>query len=88
MPSWRSSRFAALAAIAFVAADEAGGNGFIAAFVGGGAAGVAAGPVTARALDLAEEDGEALDLAFFFLFGIFVTHVLGEAGWQVAADAG
>jgi NhaP-type Na+/H+ or K+/H+ antiporter len=64
-----------------------GGNGFIAAFVGGGAAGMAAGPVTVRALDFAEEDGELLNLAVFFIFGVFASHALGDAGWQVVAYA-
>ena len=87
VPLFEKLALAALAVIVFVVADEAGGNGFIAAFVGGGAAGMAAGPVTARALDLAEEDGEALNLAVFFLFGMFATHALGGASWQVVAYA-
>ena len=53
VPLFEKLAFAGLAVITFVVADEVGGNGFIAAFVGGGAAGMAAGPVTARALDFA-----------------------------------
>ena len=87
VPLFEKLAFAALAVITFVAADEVGGNGFIAAFVGGGAAGMAAGPVTARALDFAEEDGELLNLAVFFIFGVFASHALGDAGWQVVAYA-
>ena len=67
VPLFEKLALAALAVILFVAADEVGGNGFIAAFVGGGAAGAAAGPVAVRALDLAEEDGELLNLAIFFI---------------------
>ena len=87
VPLFEKLAFASLAVITFVAADEVGGNGFIAAFVGGGAAGMAAGSVTARALDFAEEDGEMLNLAVFFIFGVFASHALGDAGWQVVAYA-
>jgi NhaP-type Na+/H+ or K+/H+ antiporter len=87
MPLFEKLAFAALAVITFVAADEVGGNGFIAAFVGGGAAGMAAGAVTTRALDFAEEDGELLNLAVFFIFGVFASHALGDVGWQDVAYA-
>jgi NhaP-type Na+/H+ or K+/H+ antiporter len=87
VPLFEKLAFAAIAVIAFVAADELGGNGFIAAFVGGGAAGVAAGPVTVRALDFAEEDGELLNLAVFFIFGVFAFHALGDATWEIVAYA-
>ena len=87
VPVFEQLALAALALIAFVAADEVGGNGFIAAFVGGGAAGMAAGPVTARVLDFAEEEGELLNLAVFFLFGVFAAEVLGDVTWQVVAYA-
>ena len=87
VPLFEKLALAALAVILFVAADEVGGNGFIAAFVGGGAAGAAAGPVTVRALDLAEEDGELLNLAIFFMFGIFASHALGDANGQIVAYA-
>ncbi len=87
VPLFEKLAFAALAVMTFVAADEVGGNGFIAAFVGGGAAGMAAGPVTARALDLADEDGELLNLAVFFIFGVFASRALGDAGWEVVAYA-
>jgi NhaP-type Na+/H+ or K+/H+ antiporter len=87
VPLFEKLALAALAVIAFVAADEMGGNGFIAAFVGGGATRVAAGPVTARALDFAEEDGEVLNLAIFFIFGLFAAHALGDASWQMVAYA-
>ena len=87
VPLFERLAFAALAVMTFVAADEAGGNGFIAAFVGGGAAGMAAGPVTARALELADEDGELLNLAVFFIFGVFASAALGGATWQLVAYA-
>jgi sodium/hydrogen antiporter len=78
---------AALAVIAWFIADEVGGNGFIAAFVGGGAAGMAAGSLRERLLDFAEEEGELLNLAVFFIFGFFAAEVLGDATWQMLAYA-
>jgi NhaP-type Na+/H+ or K+/H+ antiporter len=48
---------------------------------------MAAGSVTARALDFAEEDGELLNLAVFFIFGVFASHTLGDASWQVVTYA-
>jgi NhaP-type Na+/H+ or K+/H+ antiporter len=78
---------AALAIVAWYAAGEAGGNGFIAAFVGGGAAGMAAGSLRERVLDFAEEEGQLLNLAVFFIFGVFAAEALGDATWEMAAYA-
>ena len=76
---------AALAIVAWWAADEIGGNGFIAAFVGGGAAGMAAGDLRERVLDFAEEEGELLNLAVFFIFGVFAAEALGDVTWPMVA---
>jgi sodium/hydrogen antiporter len=78
---------AAVAMIAFVAADKIGGNGFIAAFVAGGAAGLTAGHLRERMLDFAEEEGELLKVAVFFIFGVFAADALGAATWQMVAYA-
>jgi NhaP-type Na+/H+ or K+/H+ antiporter len=78
---------AALAIVAWYAAGEAGGNGFIAAFVGGGAAGMAAGSLRERVLDFAEEEGQLLNLAVFFIFGVFAAEALGDATWQMVVYA-
>jgi NhaP-type Na+/H+ or K+/H+ antiporter len=76
---------AALAVIAWVAADEVGGNGFIAAFVAGGAAGMAAGALRERVLQFTEEEGELLNLAVFFIFGVFAAEALSAATWPMLA---
>jgi sodium/hydrogen antiporter len=76
---------AALAIVAWFVADEIGGNGFIAAFVGGGAAGMAAGSLRERMLDFAEEEGELLNLAVFFIFGCFAADVLGDVTLEMLA---
>jgi len=86
-PTFERLALAALAIIAWYAADEAGGNGFIAAFVGGGAAGIAAASLRERLLDFAEEEGQLLNLAVFFIFGVFASGVLGDVTWQVVAYA-
>ena len=78
---------AALAVIAWYAAGEAGGNGFIAAFVGGAAAGMAAGTLRERLLDFAEEEGELLNLAVFLIFGVFAAEALGDVTWELVAYA-
>jgi sodium/hydrogen antiporter len=79
---------AALAVIAWFVADEAGGNGFIAAFVGGGAAGVVIGPeLRGRVLEFAEEEGEFLNVAVFLLFGVFAWEALGDTTWQIVLYA-
>src|SRR5215207_2458403 len=90
--AWTTTTFerlglAALAIVAWYAADEAGCNGFIAAFVGGGAAGMAAGALRERLLDFAEEEGELLNLAVFLCFGVFAAEALGDATWQMLAYA-
>jgi len=76
---------AAVAVIAWVAADEVGGNGFIAAFVAGGAAGVAVGTLRERLLQFTEEEGEVLNLGVFFIFGAFAADALSAATWPMLA---
>jgi sodium/hydrogen antiporter len=73
--------------VAWHAADEAGGNGFIAAFVGGGAAGAAAGPVRERMLEFTEEEGQLLNLAVFLIFGVFAADALGDATAEMVVYA-
>jgi NhaP-type Na+/H+ or K+/H+ antiporter len=84
-PVYERLALAALAIVAWWAADGAGGNGFIAAFVGGAAAGVAAGGLRERLLEFAEEEGELLNLAVFLIFGLFAAEALGAATWSMLA---
>jgi sodium/hydrogen antiporter len=76
----------ALALLAYAAAVEAGGNGFVAAFAGGlafGAARKAAGDV----LGFASETGELLAIVVWFVFGAIAVPVLDGAPWSVAVFA-
>jgi sodium/hydrogen antiporter len=77
-PEFERLALASLAVTAWVVADEAGGNGFVAAFVGGGAAGVTVGPARDRMLEFAEEDGQLLNLVVFFIFGVFAADALAD----------
>jgi NhaP-type Na+/H+ or K+/H+ antiporter len=78
-PEFERLALAALAVVAWAAADEAGGNGLIAAFVGGGGAGIAVGSLRDRMLGFAEEDGQLLNLMVFFIFGLFAAEALAGA---------
>jgi NhaP-type Na+/H+ or K+/H+ antiporter len=75
----------ALAVIAWVAADEVGGNGFHRRVRGGGAAGMAAGALRDRVLQFTEDEGELLNLAVFFIFGVFAADALSAATWPMFA---
>jgi NhaP-type Na+/H+ or K+/H+ antiporter len=77
----------ALATIAFVAADQLGGNGFIAAFAGGlGAARL--GPVCgARVFEFTAREGRLLSLAIFFVFGVSALGLLDAFSWEIALYA-
>ena len=66
-----SRRFAALALalIAFLVAEEAGGNAFVAAFIGGLVFGATAKEHASEATELTELVGSLLSLALWFVFG-------------------
>jgi sodium/hydrogen antiporter len=75
----------AMAILAWAGADELGGNGFIAAFVGGMAAGRITVSCGERILDFAENEGHLLNLTVFFIFGTAVLEYLDAATWEVVA---
>lgn len=82
-PTFGQISMLALALGAWALAGELGGNGFIAAFAAGLAAGRIAKSHSAKILDFTEEEGQLLNLAVFFLFGISAIGFLEGAGWQV-----
>jgi len=59
-----------LAFIAYLAADQVGGNGFIAAFTAGVAMGNTLKLVNEEVYEFAESEGQLLNLIIFFLFGV------------------
>jgi sodium/hydrogen antiporter len=77
----------AVAVLAFVLADEAGGNGFIAAFTGGLAAGRVGAVSGDRIFEFTEEQGQLLGLAVFFVFGTVAISFLDAADLGVVLYA-
>jgi NhaP-type Na+/H+ or K+/H+ antiporter len=86
-PAFEQLAFAAVAMFAWWAADEVGGNGFIAAFVGGGAAGAVLRAGREHALEFTEEEGELLSFVVWFLFGVFAAGALGATTLEVVVYA-
>ena len=73
-----------LAILAWALADQIGGNGFIAAFVGGLAAGPTVERVGERLIRFTETEGQLLNLSVFFIFGVLVIGVIQPLSWEVA----
>ena len=74
--------FLALALIAWVSAETLGGSGFIAAFVGGLAVAASGRDIGEAALEFAETEGQVLNLAVFFILGLFAATLM--AGFSLA----
>jgi len=72
-----------LALIAYALADTVGGNGFIAAFVGGLVVGPTVERVGERLLRFTEAEGQLLNLSVFFIFGVLVLGLLDALTWQI-----
>ena len=77
----------ALALIAWALADQIGGNGFIAAFVGGLAVGPAVQRVGEQLIRFTEAEGQLLNLSVFFIFGVLAVGLMETLTWQVALYA-
>jgi sodium/hydrogen antiporter len=73
-----------LAIVALALADQVGGNDFIAAFVGGLAAGPTIERVGERLIRFTETEGQLLNLSVFFIFGVLVIRVIQPFSWEVA----
>lgn len=84
---WERFATLALAVIAFVAADQLGGNGFIAAFVGGLAAARLGPSCGDRVFAFTEQEGQLLSLAVFFIFGVSALGFVDEVTWEIALYA-
>ena len=77
----------ALAVLAWALAGWVGGNGFIAAFVGGLVAGRVTAACGEQLLDFTEDEGQLLNLAVFFLFGVSAIGWLEGVAWEVVLYA-
>src|SRR5215216_6769521 len=85
--SFRRLALLALALIAWALADQIGGNGFIAAFVGGLAVGPTVERVGEQLIRFTEAEGQLLNLSVFFIFGVLVIGLIQPLSWQVALYA-
>jgi len=77
----------ALAIVAWALADQIGGNGFIAAFVGGLAVGPTVEHVGERLIRFTEAEGQLLNLSVFFVFGVLVIILIQPLSWEAALYA-
>jgi len=77
----------ALAIIAWALADQIGGNGFIAAFVGGLVVGPTVERVGERVIRFTEAEGQLFSLSVFFIFGVLVLGAIQSLSWEVALYA-
>jgi len=77
----------ALALIAWALADQIGGNGFIAAFVGGLAVGPTVERVGEQLIRFTEAEGQLLNLSVFFIFGVLVIGMIQPLSWRVVLYA-
>jgi NhaP-type Na+/H+ or K+/H+ antiporter len=85
---WMTGTFQQLSMIglaigAWALAEQLGGNGFIAAFVAGLTAGRVTEVCSEKILDFTEDEGQLLNLAVFYVFGISAIGFLDGAGWEV-----
>jgi len=77
-----------LAFIAYLAADLAGGNGFISAFAAGVATGNTLKKVNEEIYEFAESEGQLLNLVVFFIFGaVLVPQVSGRMDMAIIGYA-
>jgi len=85
--SFRRLALLALAIIAWALADQIGGNGFIAAFVGGLLIGPTVQRIGERVMRFTEAEGQLLNLSVFFIFGVLVLGAIEPLSWEVALYA-
>lgn len=71
-PVWVRISVVAVAFLTFLVADQMGGSGFIAAYVGGNVFGRIVDPVDHTSGDLAEDLGTILTMISFLIFGAFI----------------
>ncbi len=87
-PAYRGIAALSLALLAYALSIELGGNGFIAAFVGGLAIGsVLPAREQEQTLDFDAQAGELLSLVVWFLFGTALVTALDATTWRTAAFA-
>jgi NhaP-type Na+/H+ or K+/H+ antiporter len=76
-----------LAIVAWALADQIGGNGFIAAFVGGLVVGPTVKRVGERLIRFTEAEGQLLSLSVFFIFGVLAAGLVQSLSWTIVLYA-
>lgn len=82
-PNFQRIAFLSMAILTFLIADELGGSGFIAAFIGGLALGYIVKDAGDILIDFSETEGQFLNLTVFFLLGLVVLPLLFNVTWQI-----
>ncbi|HTX60754.1 MAG TPA: cation:proton antiporter, partial [Methanobacterium sp.] len=82
-PNFQRIAFLAMAILTFLIADEIGGSGFIAAFIGGLAVGYVVKDAGKILIDFSETEGQLLNLTVFFLLGIVMIPLLSYVTWNI-----
>ncbi len=82
-PEYQRIAFLAMAILTFLIADQLGGSGFIAAFIGGLALGYIVKDAGKILIDFSETEGQLLNLGVFFLLGIVIVPLLFNITWQI-----
>lgn len=86
-PNFQRMGFLAMAILTFLIADQLGGSGFIAAFIGGLALGYVVKDARKILIDFSQTEGQFLNLAVFFLLGIVVLPLILQITWQIIVYA-
>ena len=86
-PEYQRIAYLCLALMNFFVADEIGGSGFIAAFIGGLSLGYVIKDAGDMLIDFSEAEGQLLNLAVFFLLGIVILPIIPLITWQVVVYA-
>jgi sodium/hydrogen antiporter len=84
---YRQIGLLAIVLITWATAHMIGGNGFIAAYVGGLAVGLTAREIGEQVMKFAEEEGQLLNLVVFFLLGVVALPFVERITWPVALFA-
>ena len=87
LPAFTQLAALSLAVLAWWWAEELGGSGLVAAFVGGLAFGFAARETAREAVAFSDDLGQLLSLFVFYGLGIIAVQVFPETSWQMAVYA-
>ncbi len=83
-PAFEQLALLAIALLAWWVAEDAGGSGLIAAFVGGMALGAVARGVAERVSDFTADFGQLLSLLVFYALGITAVELADRITWEMA----